>query len=61
MQIIRPEIIVDNTLVSSNVPETMAIYNAGTTYAKLAIVRRESELAFTAVNQQYIWQFAVVF
>ena len=43
MQIIRPEIVTDNVLVSSNVPETVAVYAAGTTYAKLAIVRRESD------------------
>lgn len=43
MQIIRPEPINDTNLVYSNVPETVALYNAATTYALHDLVRRESD------------------
>ncbi len=43
MKIIRPESITDAVLTASNVTETVAVYNAGTTYAQNDVVRRDSD------------------
>jgi hypothetical protein len=39
MRFIRPVPVTEARLISSTVPETVALYNAGTTYAKGALVR----------------------
>lgn len=42
MRILRPTSINDAALITSNVPETVAAYNAGTTYALAAQVRSDA-------------------
>ena len=42
MRLLRPTVINDAALVSSNVPETVAAYNAGTTYGLAAQVRSDT-------------------